>query len=63
MKRRHAFGEKNGNAKLTEADVREIRRLRSAGVRIVEIARRFKISADHAGNIIRRKSWNLEAEE
>lgn len=46
MKRRHAYGGRNGGAKLSEADVLEIRRLYAAGEKVVGLARRFGVSRD-----------------
>lgn len=55
-KLRHAFGERNGGAKLTEQQVRLIRRdLRS----ISEIARDYDVSWTAINNIRARKTWKL----
>lgn len=51
-------GEKNGMAKLTEADVREMRKLferREANT--VELAEKFGIRRCHAYRIVNRKNW------
>lgn len=50
-------GELHHKAKLSEAQVREIRALRSAGVENAEIGRRFGITTDHAYMIVTRKIW------
>lgn len=51
-----ARGERNGHAKLTEGDIREIRRLDGSLSRR-EISIRFRVSASHIGDIVRRKRW------
>lgn len=59
-KQRHgttARGERDGNSKLTETDVREIRRLASQGVFLKEIARRFDISDINATCVVRGDTW------
>jgi transposase len=43
--------------KLKEADVKEIVRLRKAGLLMPVIAKRFKVSASHVGSIFRGKTW------
>lgn len=53
-------GEDSGNAKVTEADVLEIRRLyeeRPGYGRKRWIAKRFGISEGHVGQIIHRRAW------
>lgn len=50
-------GERHNCAKLTEADIREIRRLRRGGMRVREIAPRFGISSDYIYDIARGKAW------
>lgn len=54
---RRARGESHGAATLTEADVREIRRLRATGVNCVEIARRIGTTAVTARHVSNRYSW------
>lgn len=53
-----AKGERNGQAKLTEPTILQIRAL-ATGKRgqYAEIGRRFDISAGHAAGIIKRKAW------
>lgn len=53
----HQKGAKNGNAKLSEDDVREIRRLRRAGALCREIACRFGITGTQVSVIEKRKQW------
>ena len=50
-------GESHGNAKITEDDVREIRRLASEGVTQREIAKRFGITHPNVGYIVRKTAW------
>ena len=50
-------GSKNGRAKLTEDDVRVIRRALSEGSRQVDIARRFGVSRSLINKIALRKFW------
>ena len=50
-------GEKNGRAKLTTADVLEIRRLHGAGYFYRELAERYKVNLATIGYIIARKTW------
>jgi len=50
-------GEQHGNAKLTENDVREIRRLRAIGVSRMAVARMFGISQSSVKKITGRYSW------
>jgi HNH endonuclease len=50
-------GERHHQAKLTENDVREIRRLREQGVFFKELAKRFGISLGVAHAICSRKIW------
>jgi HNH endonuclease len=45
------------HAKLGEGEVREIRRLRCAGVRAVDLAVAFGISSANVVAIVRRRSW------
>lgn len=57
-KGRFADGERNGHAKLTEAQVREIRRRHAAGgVRQKDIALNFGVSRALIGLIVTHKSW------
>ena len=50
-------GERNGNAKLTEDNVREIRRLSDTGHSRREIATIMGVSPAHIGNILNGKRW------
>ena len=50
-------GEENSNAKLTEVDVREIRRRRAGGETLVSIASDFDVSHVLISLIARRKAW------
>jgi len=54
---RKARGERISTAVLTEANVREIRRLSSNKQTYVEIAKRFGIHKDTVYKIVNRKSW------
>lgn len=58
MGRTDMGGTKNGNAKLNDDDVREIRRLFDSGVATRrELANRFNITWEQANNIVRRRAW------
>jgi len=50
-------GEAVSSAKLTEADVCEIRRLRSEGIKPKALSKQFGIRPDHVWRIVRRKTW------
>lgn len=50
-------GETHNRAKLTEDDVREIRRLLAAGVARKDIAQRFGVTAPHIGHIKFGRLW------
>ena len=53
-----AHGEDAGNVKLTEADVREIRRLVNVErVKIMAVAAQFGITKGHCSQIVNRKAW------
>jgi len=52
-----ARGESHGRARLSAADVYEIRRLADSGHDVAEITRRFGISRSHALEIIMRRAW------
>lgn len=56
-KGRNARGERNGRAKLTEPDVREIRRLSVAGVLHKDLAARFDVSDTTIFQVVSRKMW------
>ncbi len=51
------FGERNGNNKLTEKDVLELREMVASGFRIKDAAAHFGISDDQASKIVNRKVW------
>lgn len=50
-------GEKNGNSKLYENDVHEIRRLYSLGVKSALLSKMWRINQDHVTRLVSRKSW------
>lgn len=50
-------GARHNQAKLTDDDVREIRRLRAAGVKLAAIGRRFGIGTSNVSDIANRKTW------
>jgi hypothetical protein len=50
-------GEKNTNSKLTENDVRDIRKLREAGMLLTEIAHKYNINITTVSTIAHRKTW------
>jgi hypothetical protein len=57
-KKRQARGENHGSAKLTETDVRELRRLyREEGIGSWRLGQRFGISDRHALDIVRGVCW------
>jgi hypothetical protein len=49
-------GERN-NAKLTEEEILEIRRLAGDGVKHVALAARFGVCRQNVGAIVHRRSW------
>lgn len=51
-------GEKHPLARLVEANVVEMRRLRTAGASVKELAERFGVSTNHVTDIINRKRWS-----
>lgn len=53
-KRRQAYGERNGTAKLTPTDVRTIR---ASALTYVQLAERYKVCPSHIYNIKIRKRW------
>lgn len=55
-KGRSACGEGHGMSKLTENDVRELRR-RFGSTTLVSLAKEFGISVTHVCNIVHRKNW------
>lgn len=55
---RIAKGERQGSAKLTEADVREIRDLYATGnYSLSELGLRFRVNFSAIGKIVRRERW------
>jgi len=62
-KDRSCFGERNGQARLTEEDIEEIRALRKAGWKQKDIAIRFGICDPHVSDIIRGKRWRRASGE
>lgn len=58
-KRRQAWGERNGNAKLAVADVLRIRMRLASGEPGSEIARAFLVSKNAVSRIRLGRSWNL----
>ena len=63
QKRRHAHGETTGTAKLTEADAREIKRLKPPGKAPIglkaELAERFKVSTHTISDVWSRRWTHL----
>ena len=51
------IGSKHKDAKLTEAKVLEIRRLKSIGVSSSKLSHRFGVSVNQINVIVRRKNW------
>lgn len=54
---RGPIGEKNPSVKLSNANVLEIRRLRSSGMKLSDIGRLFSISKTNAADIAKRRIW------
>lgn len=52
-----ARGSRNGNSRLTEFGVLEVRRLYAEGVSVRKIARRCGLSPSHASRIVKSESW------
>jgi hypothetical protein len=51
-------GSSHANAKLTESDILEIRRLYAAGnVRLADLSEKFNVHLGHISLIVRRKAW------
>lgn len=53
----HPRGEKAGPSKLTEADVRIIRRMKKRGMNHKEISEKFEVHPTTVGKIVRRQTW------
>lgn len=56
-KGRRPHGEQNKRSKLTESDVREIRRLRATGMHQWPIARRFGVTQSTVWSILSGRGW------
>lgn len=57
-KNRHSRGERQGHSKLTEAQVREIRRQSSVeGIDVKELAQRYGIGVRAVYQVLSRKNW------
>ena len=52
----HQFGERNRQAKLTEADVREMRRFRGK-VPVSELSKKYGVNITHVHRILRGERW------
>ena len=50
-------GEQNPNAKLSEAQVVEMRAMRRSGMRLCELARHFGVRDNLVYNVVTRRSW------
>jgi hypothetical protein len=63
-KSRHAIvkGERHPRAKLTAEQVAEIRKLRSSGMLLRELAARFGIGTSYAGEVARGDRWTESGE-
>lgn len=57
LRTERAPGEKNGNARLTDDQVHEMRRLSASGVRTQSIAQLFNIDSTHVWRIVTGRSW------
>lgn len=57
-KRRHAFGSRNGQAKLDDGKVRDLRLIVSKGCGVGVAAKKFGISQATASNAISGKTWS-----
>jgi len=51
-------GSRNGNSKLTEKDVVQIKSLHKSGISYVEIGRLFSVAGGHISQIVRGKKWS-----
>ena len=54
---RHRRGEQMPCSKVTESDVREIRKLIAGGAKIRDVAKRFGVSHTTISRIVTRRSW------
>jgi hypothetical protein len=50
-------GEKHWAAKLSDADVQQIRSLAASGRRQIDLARRFQVTPARISSIVLRRSW------
>ncbi len=57
--KRHSFGERHSHAKLTEADVQDIRRELRKGAENVDLAQVYNTSAQAIYRIKRNRTWRL----
>lgn len=57
LKNRQAKGEHNGNSKLTELQIKEIRRLGSEGMNFKNLGQMFGIDQSTAADIVKFKIW------
>jgi hypothetical protein len=56
-------GEKHISARLTESDVRDIRRLRRQGVRRRDLARMYGMKPNYIGDVAAGRAWKWLADE
>lgn len=65
-RRRHGTvsrGERSGKAKLTDADVRQIRALYRIGIYQMKLAEQFKVGQSTISSIVRMETWKHVTEE
>lgn len=56
-KRRHAYGERNAQAKITKAQAEEVRRLRAVGWTYERLAMRFGLTVSPVRDICKGRAW------
>lgn len=56
-KKRHVFGERSPNAKLSEQDVLEMYRLHDSGIGTIRLARQFGVTKNLVWRIVRGLQW------
>jgi hypothetical protein len=56
-KKRHAYRERNGRAKLTSGEIATIRALVTSGVSQLQIGQQFGVCKSQIGNIARGEQW------
>jgi len=56
-KGRHAFGSRNGNSKLDEARVLQMRAKRSTGLSYAALAQEFKVSKATVWRVLSKQNW------